>query len=157
MAFNSLQSDFLEAMRNYTSTVAVLSAEHNGVKQAMTATSVASLSLDPPSMIISVNQEASIYNILGKGRNFCVNVLSSKQVALAEVCSKNEEESRFEVGSWSAFNNIPYNSDSLINIFCRCFDISEQTTHTVFFGEVIKIINSKGSTPLLYREGRYIE
>ena len=94
-------------------------------------------------MIIRVNQEASIYNILGKGRNFCVNVLSSKQVALAEVCSKNEEESRFEVGSWSAFNNIPYNSDSLINIFCRCFDLSKQTTHTVFFGAVIKIINSK--------------
>ena len=45
----------------------------------MTATSVTSLSLNPPSMLVCVNKEASIHKILDKGSSFCINVLSNSQ------------------------------------------------------------------------------
>ena len=96
-------------MRRYTSTVNVVSASHNGVKQAMTATSVASLSLDPPSILVSVNTSASIHQILAKDRDFCINVLSNTQKEIAEICSKNEEEdNRFTVLHKNFFFNTLY-------------------------------------------------
>ena len=127
MTLHSLQEEFVDAMRSYTATVNVISAQHSGKKQAMTATSVASLSLDPPSMLISVNKEASIHNILGKNRAFCINVLSPTQIDLAELCSNEEEEERFEKGNWGSYKDIPYNEDSVINIFCNCFDCGKDT------------------------------
>ncbi len=158
MAFNSLQSNFLEAMRNYTSTVAVLSAEHNGVKQAMTATSVTSLSLEPPSMLVCVNHEASIYAVLEKGLSFCVNVLTTEQVGMAEICSKKgKEDERFSVGNWSILEETPYLIDAQSNVFCKCIDLLKYETHTIFLGEVKKVINKKISNPLLYKDGRYLD
>lgn len=157
MSLHTLQEDFTDAMRLYTATVNVISTQHLGLKQAMTATSVASLSLEPPSMLVSVNKEASIHDILGKDRPFCVNVLSAKQEDLAVLCSSEEEEERFGKGNWSFYKDIPYNSDSVVNIFCDCFDSFSQNTHTVFFGEVTKVIKSEDSVPLLYRDGRYIK
>ena len=157
MTLHSLQEEFVDAMRSYTATVNVISAQHSGKKQAMTATSVASLSLDPPSMLISVNKEASIHNILGKNRAFCINVLSPTQIDLAELCSNEEEEERFEKGNWGSYKDIPYNEDSVINIFCNCFDLFNQSTHSVFFGEVTKIIKSGDSVHLIYHDGKYIK
>ena len=57
---SKVQEDFLIAMRGITSTVNVISAKLKEERHAMTATSVASLSLSPPAMIICVNKEASI-------------------------------------------------------------------------------------------------
>ena len=157
MTLHSLQDEFVDAMRFYTATVNVISAQHLGIKQAMTATSVASLSLEPPSMLISVNKEASIHNILGKNRVFCINVLSSTQSDIAKLCSSEEEKERFEKGKWLSYEDIPYNADSVINIFCNCFDLFNQSTHSVFFGEVTKIIKSGDSVPLIYHDGKYIK
>ena len=84
-------------MRGVTSTVSIISAKENGERHAMTATSVTSLSLDPPAMLVCVNKDASIHNIINYGSSFCINILSSRQKELAEVCSKSEEgEARFE-------------------------------------------------------------
>ena len=96
-----VQEDFLTAMRSITSTVNVISAKLREERHAMTATSVASLSLSPPAMIICVNKQASIHYLLKEGKKFTVNVLSVKQKDLSEVCSNSDEgESRFEDDGW---------------------------------------------------------
>ena len=41
----------------------------------MTVSSVASLSLKPPSMMVGVNKEASINGVLDRNSNFCLNLL----------------------------------------------------------------------------------
>ena len=47
-----VQEDFLTVMRSITSTVNIISAKLREERHAMTATSVASLSLSPPAMIV---------------------------------------------------------------------------------------------------------
>ena len=76
MVDSDLTKNFLTSMRGVTSTVTVISAYTNQERHAMTATSVTSLSLNPPSMLVCVNKEASIHKILGKGSSFCINILS---------------------------------------------------------------------------------
>ncbi len=152
-----VQEDFLMAMRGITSTVNVISAKLNEERHAMTATSVASLSLNPPAMIICVNKEASIHNILRKDESFVINVLSNKQRNLSELCSSSEEgESRFEDEGWIVEDEIVFNSNSVSNIICNCTGIVDHSTHSVFFGDVMEVKINKQERALLYRSGGYI-
>lgn len=154
----SAKKDFLQAMRGIAATVTVISSKKGSNQQAMTATSVTSLSLEPPSMLVCVNQEASIYAVLEKGLGFCVNVLTTEQVGMAEICSnKGKEDERFSVGNWSILKETPYLLDAQSNIFCKCIDLLTYETHTIFLGEVKKVINQKVSNPLLYKDGRYLD
>ena len=157
MNSSELKKEFLNSMREVTSTVNIVSSQYQGAKQAMTASSVVSLSLDPPSMLICVNKDASIHDSLDRERFFCINVLAKDQVDLANLCSsKDNEDSRVNSEEWSFYKNIPYNKRANANIFCRCFNSFTHTTHTVFFGEVVKVINNNTKDPLIYGKGKYI-
>jgi len=152
-----VQEDFLMAMRVITSTVNVISAKFNEERHAMTATSVASLSLNPPAMIICVNKEASIHNILRKDKKFVINVLSNKQQNLSELCSSTEEgESRFKDGGWITEDEIVFNDNSVSNIICNCTGVVDHSTHSVFFGDVMEVKNNNQGRALLYGAGRYL-
>ena len=153
-----IKKEFLQAMRGVTSTVTVVSAKKGENKQAMTATSVASLSLDPPSMLVCINHEASIHEVMKEGLGFCINILSLGQENLADICSvKGKEEQRFLEGNWSELKNIPYNSDSKSNLFCNCVQVIQHKTHTIYVGEVTKVINKNTFDPLLYKDGNYLD
>ena len=152
-----VNKEFLRAMRGITSTVTVISAKDGENKQAMTATSVASLSLDPPTMLICINHEASIHDVIKKGLGFCINILSVGQEDLADICSiKEKEVERFLEGDWSESDGIPYNKDSQSNMFCNCIKAIEHTTHTIYLGEIIKVLNQSSFNPLLYKDGNYL-
>ena len=157
MENSKVQEDFLIAMRGITSTVNVISAKLNDERHAMTATSVTSLSLSPPSMIICINKEALIHNTIYEDTKFCINVLSNQQKDLSEVCSNSEEgEPRFKDKGWVDDKELIYNSNSISNIFCLCTKVIDHSTHSVFFGEVIKVnINNKNKA-LLYASGEYL-
>ena len=154
---SKVQEDFLIAMRGITSTVNVISAILKEERHAMTATSVASLSLSPPAMIICVNKEASIHNILRKDKKFVINVLSNKQQNLSELCSSTEEgESRFKDEGWVTEEEIVFNDNSVSNIICICTDVVDHSTHSVFFGDVMEVKNNNQVSALLYSAGGYL-
>ena len=92
MKDSGLKKEFLNSMRGVASTVNVISSQYEDTKHAMTASSVVSLSLDPPSMLVCVNKEASIHQILGKERFFCINILAKDQIDLADLCSSADNE-----------------------------------------------------------------
>ena len=158
MDSDPVKNEFIQAMRGITSTVTVVSAKSGPDQQVMTATSVASLSLEPPSMLVCINHEASIHQVLEKGLGFCINVLTIGQQNVAEVCSnKEKEDQRFLEGNWSVLEDIPYNTVSQSNLFCQCVDAIEQNTHTVYIGTVTKVLNKNKSEPLLYKDGNYLD
>jgi flavin reductase (DIM6/NTAB) family NADH-FMN oxidoreductase RutF len=157
MKDSELKKEFLDSMRGVASTVNVISSQYEDVKHAMTASSVVSLSLDPPSMLVCVNKKASIHQTLEKEKFFCINILSKDQMDLANLCSSaGNEDSRFNSEEWSLSKGIPYNTESSANIFCRCFDSFSYTSHTVFFGEVVEVINNNKEGPLMYGGGKYL-
>ena len=89
MTESDLKKGFLASMRGITSTVCVISAKSSNEKHAMTAISVTSLSIDPPSMLVCINKEASIHGLISKDSSFCINTLSSNQKDIAEICGNN--------------------------------------------------------------------
>ena len=157
MKGSELKKEFINSMRGVSSTVNVISSQYEDTDHAMTASSVVSLSLDPPSMLVCVNKEASIHKKKEKERFFCINILAKDQIDLANLCSSaDNEDSRFNSEEWSLMKGIPYNNESSANIFCRCFDSFFHSSHTVFFGEVVEVINNNKEGPLMYGAGKYL-
>ena len=70
-------SDFRNAMRQLTGGVSVITAGKGRVFSGMTATSVSSLSVDPPSLIVSLNRESSSWPLVKRHGFFGVNILAS--------------------------------------------------------------------------------
>jgi flavin reductase (DIM6/NTAB) family NADH-FMN oxidoreductase RutF len=60
---------FKQAMRHLIGGVSVITAGSGEVRTGLTATSAISLSLDPPTMLICVNREASAWPIIQRERH----------------------------------------------------------------------------------------
>ena len=59
------REEFLTSMRHLAASVSIISAKDSGGKPyAMTASSVTSLSMEPPSILVCVNKSAGIHKAL---------------------------------------------------------------------------------------------
>jgi flavin reductase (DIM6/NTAB) family NADH-FMN oxidoreductase RutF len=150
-------SDFKKAMRRLASTVTIIStADVNGNPYGMTATAVNSLSMDPPSLLICVNHNASIHGPLVARRRFCVNVLTTEHEELVGAFSgKLKGDARFQVGEWhSETTGMPYLDGAQCNLFC---DIESEVpfgSHSIVIGRVTAVRVEEEIRPLIFADGR---
>jgi flavin reductase (DIM6/NTAB) family NADH-FMN oxidoreductase RutF len=147
-----------QAMRRMAASVSIVSTADTGRGYAMTATAVTSVSLEPPSLLVCVNQRAGIYGALEQGRPFCINILNGNQRTLAELCSQGPQtRDRFAIGQWQ--NNaagIPYLPDAQANIFCINDKSLCYASHTIFIGRVESVTMHGEVSPLIYLDGTYM-
>ena len=96
---------FRGAMRHVVGAVSVISTGRGVDITGMTVTSVSSLSIDPPTLIVSVNRASSTWPILKRHGFFGVNILTSDQLDIAERFSGKDGlkgRERFAGGEWVA-------------------------------------------------------
>jgi flavin reductase (DIM6/NTAB) family NADH-FMN oxidoreductase RutF len=154
---DDVEGNFRLAMRRVASTVAIVSAQHDGERHGTTATSVTSLSMDPPSVLVCFNQTSRLHGFLQKQETFCVNVLHTSNIDVAKVFSSGAASAeRFAIGAWrNDADGMPYLSDAQANLFCRKEQEVDYGTHTIFIGRVIKAMTRADISPLLYGDGHY--
>ena len=151
-----MKEKFLEVLRTTKQNVFILAAEKGEEKHAMTVSSVFSVSLEPMSMMVSVNQQAGIHDVLRVNDKFSLNLLASNQIEIAEICSGSEEgQVRFEHNDWE-MEEIPYLKNAQSNLFCSCKKIIPLYSHSLVIGEVDKIFHSGNMNPLIYQDGKYV-
>jgi flavin reductase (DIM6/NTAB) family NADH-FMN oxidoreductase RutF len=76
--------DFRGAMRRLAGGVSVITVGQGSDISGMTVTSVSSLSVDPPTLIVSINRESSSWPLLKRHGFFGVNILTADQLDIAE-------------------------------------------------------------------------
>ena len=151
-----MKEKFLEVLRTTKQNVFILAAEKGEEKHAMTVSSVFSVSLEPMSMMVSVNQQAGIHDVLRVNDKFSLNLLASNQIEIAEICSGSEEgQVRFEHDDWE-MEETPYLKNAQSNLFCSCKKIIPLYSHSLIIGEVDKIFHSGNMNPLIYQDGKYV-
>ena len=150
-----MKEKFLEILRTTKQNVFVLAAESGDQRHAMTVSSVFSVSLEPMSMAVSVNQDASVHDILSVDSKFSLNLLASNQKDIAEICSGSEEgQIRFE-HSYCEFSESPYLKSAQSNLFCICRKIVPLYSHSLVIGEVQNLSHSGKMNPLICQDGKY--
>jgi flavin reductase (DIM6/NTAB) family NADH-FMN oxidoreductase RutF len=153
-----LMQGMRSAMRRLVASVVVVTARHDGVRYAMAASAVTSLSMDPPSLLLCVNKSASIYPILEAETDFCINVLSRSHEPIAVASSGAQKgEGRFAVGDWrdDPDTDTPFLGDAQASLICAVDGIHYYGTHGIFIGRVKRVHLHGDVYPLIYVDGRY--
>ena len=152
-----LKEEMLQSMRRLASSVTVISSANGEQRHAMAATAVTSLSVEPPSLLVCVNQSTAMHALLEEDVDFCVNILSRDQEEVSAMCGgKAHGEERFLTGNWkSSEEGLPYLSDAQSVLICEQDGKYSYGTHTIYIGRIKQIQNSEEISPLIYVDGRY--
>lgn len=152
-----LRDDFRAAMRRVASTVAVVTCQRDGEWAGMAATSVTSLSLDPPSLLVCVNRGAGIRGSVRHGSAFTVNLLDRRHASVSVAFGGGVPVAeRFGTGAWQASETgVPWLEDGLAAVECVVDGEIEYGSHSIIIGRVQSVRISGEATPLIYLDGRY--
>jgi flavin reductase (DIM6/NTAB) family NADH-FMN oxidoreductase RutF len=152
--------DIKEAMRHITSGVSVITVGAEGDRTGLTVTTAHSLSIEPPTMIIGVNRKSSGYSAIRKYKNFCVNVLSGHQRAVAERFSGAggiRGEARYAGSTWSVLTTgAPALDGAIANIDCEVEEVIDRYSHGIFLGLVRDVrFGNPLENQLVYQRNNY--
>ena len=152
--------DFCNAMRRLTGGVSVITAGIGWDISGMTVTSVSSLSVDPPALIVSINREASSWPLVRRYGFFGVNILTSDQIDIAERFTGKDGlrgADRFAGAHWTTrVSGVPLLTDALAVIDCEVEDVVERHSHAIVIGRVLDVAASTRTAALAYWQGRYV-
>jgi flavin reductase (DIM6/NTAB) family NADH-FMN oxidoreductase RutF len=152
----SIQDNFRLAMRRYIYSVSIMSNKDNANNpNAITVSSVTSISMDPPSLLICINKSSRIHDTIELGSKFCINLLNSNQENLSNICSDEDMyDQRFKDNNWN-LDNIPFLQNAQANIFCKVDKLTSYHTHTIVIGLVEDANYADEISTLTYVNGEY--
>jgi flavin reductase (DIM6/NTAB) family NADH-FMN oxidoreductase RutF len=152
--------DFRGAMRQLTGGVSVITAGRGRDISGMTVTSVSSLSVDPPTLIVSINRGASSWPLLKRYGAFGVNILTSDQIDIAERFAGKDGlngTERFTGAEWTTrASGVPLLVGALAAIDCEVEEIVERHSHAIVIGRVRDLQVSSRTAALAYWQGQYV-
>lgn len=151
-------ASFKSAMRRLPSGVGVITAQGPQGPIGMAATSITSLTVEPPSMLFCVNRTAGLHAHLVPGCRLCVNLLADDQrdisIAFGGAVAR---ESRFEIGGWTFdTKGISRLESAQANLSCVVDIVTPYFTHSIVIARVDEIRLSQDGRPLIYQDGQYI-
>jgi flavin reductase (DIM6/NTAB) family NADH-FMN oxidoreductase RutF len=152
--------DFRGAMRHLAGGVSVITVGRGKDIAGMTVTSVSSLSVDPPSLVISINRASSSWPLLKRHGFFGVNILTADQLDVAERFTGKDGlkgAERFAGAEWTTgASGVPLLVGALAAIDCEAEDIIERHSHAVVIGRVLDLRLSSRTAALAYWQGQYV-
>ncbi len=147
-------ANFKAAMRRVASTVTVITSGCDGVLNGMTATAVCSVSAEPPTILIVVNQENRSHGLIERSGAYTVNVLSASQQSLAAHFASSSIAPFATVPHSPGLNKCPIIDNCASYLECVVESRIRSGTHSVFIGRVVASGESD-SLPLIYHDGKY--
>lgn len=153
-----LPDTFKAAMRRLAASVSIVVARGDEGPVGMAATSITSLTVDPPAVLVCVNRMTSLHASLVPTAPISVNLLArhQREVSMAFGGGTPREE-RFKVGDWQeGANGLPALADAQANLECVIDAMLAYGTHSIVIARVIRARVSDTVAPLVYQDGGYL-
>lgn len=147
--------EFRGALSRFASGVSVVTSKgKDGKLHAITVSAFSSLSLNPPLILICIDNRSSLLEHLAAGCSFAVNILGEEQEMLSRRFAAKEPD-RFEgIGYQEGVSGSPLLDDALTTLECQVVDNYAGGDHTIVVGEV-EATHLTDNKPLLYFRGGY--
>lgn len=154
----AMSEGFRAMMRGFPTGVAVVTAlDLAGRPWGMTCSSMCSVTLEPPTLLVSLRGESpTLAAILVRGE-FAVNLLHEDARATAELFASGDQD-RFDRVAWHLDGDAagPHLQDAAHTVAdCRTHTPLPVGDHVVVFGEVHGVTCRADCRPLLYGLRRY--
>ena len=145
-------------MRRLASGVCVIAARIGDERFAMTASSVTSVSDNPPSLLVCINKLVSQQQYFStQGSRFSVNILGDQHEEISNLCAgRDPGRDRFALGNWHQDKTSPYLTDAQAVFFCETDMFISYGTHQIVIAHIKRVhIGDAELAPLLYADGGY--
>jgi flavin reductase (DIM6/NTAB) family NADH-FMN oxidoreductase RutF len=161
LAMAAEPSAFKSAMRELAGGVSIVTVQVGRERSGFTATSVTSLSADPPTVIACVNRMSSSASLLSRTDRFGVSMLTQAQQRVADRFAGMNGvtgSQRYAAERWIQLtaDGAPVMLDSAISLDCHIEDMIEKHSHWILVGRVMAIHRGEvEAAPLVYWRGGY--
>jgi flavin reductase (DIM6/NTAB) family NADH-FMN oxidoreductase RutF len=147
--------DFREVIGHFASGVTVVTTvDAEGLPHGTTASAVSSLSLEPPMVLVCLNETSHTGAAVAETGRFAINILTDAQASLARQLAKKGSRKLSAVETTPGGLGLPLVTGSLAHLECEVVDDVRGGTHRVFLGAVRSAAALSGA-PLTYYRGRF--
>ena len=148
---------FIDGMSKAACTVNIVTSDGEAGRAGLTVSAMSSVSADPTSLLICVNQQSRSCDIITQNEVFCVNVLNEGQSYISDTFAMpGEIDDKFAVAQWSDIHTgSPALIDALVNFDCELKKSFKWGSHYILIGEVKRIASRESGNPLIYANRAY--
>lgn len=149
---------FKAAMRRLAASVSIVVAKGDEGPVGIAATSITSLTVDPPAVLVCINRTTSLHALLVPTAPLSINLLARRQMDVsAAFGGGTPKEERFRIGSWvEGSNGLPQLKGAQANLDCVIDAMLAYGTHSIVIARVLSAKVSDGVDPLIYQDGGYL-
>jgi flavin reductase (DIM6/NTAB) family NADH-FMN oxidoreductase RutF len=144
-------------MTALASGVVLVTCRHAGRPWGMTVTAFASVSADPPTVLVSLGSGTASARAIAATGAFGVSILSREQIGVAQHGAVAGAAKFLDalVEPLERLSASPAVPQALAHLDCDVVDIVDAADHTVFFAHVRAVRRLRGGDPLLYHGRGY--
>jgi len=149
---------FREAMSRMGASVHVVTTAGPAGQTGFTATAVASVSDQPPTLLVCLNRRSNSAPVLSANRVFSVNTLRAEEETIADLFAgrTGNRDERFATGEWLTLaTGSPVLASAVVSFDCRVSEIKAVGSHNVIFGVVEAVRLGVPGEALVYHERAY--
>lgn len=157
--------EFREVLGHFATGVTVTTVRAEGpggpILHGMTANAFASLSLDPPLVLVCVDRATGMHDLITQAEGFAVTILTRQQEGLARHFAsprRPEGVEQFNGVAWQPgpASGAPVLHDGLAYVDCSRYGLVDGGDHTIVVGraDAVRVLRDDGE-PLLFYQARY--
>lgn len=155
---NVTPEDLRVVMRQWVTGVTIVTSVHDGIRHGMTVSSFTSVSLEPPIVTVSLENQSRTHHLVSESGVFAITFLSSKQKEISErfAGKKTEYTDRFSgLATWTFRTGAPLLGEGLAFLDCQVLAAYTFGANTLFIGKVLAAKLGEKGDPLIYHNRHY--
>ncbi|MGB0852629.1 MAG: flavin reductase family protein [Pikeienuella sp.] len=149
---DAARATFVSAMRGVANSVTIVTTDGSAGRRGATVSAFASVSADPPMILVCLHGQSTIAAKVRENGVFCVNVLPEGAGDLAV---------QFSGATETPWEGVPYDGPGAPRLAgatafsAQVASVTEQGSHVIIFGKVTDTTAS-GARPLIYLDGEFL-
>ncbi|MBA3944719.1 MAG: flavin reductase family protein [Herpetosiphonaceae bacterium] len=147
------EAEFRQVLGHFASGVTVVTMQAHGQLHGLTVSAFASLSLDPPLILVCIDRHYPSHEFLQQAGTFAVNILREDGERLSRHFASRVEDKFAGVAYHQGVTGAPLLDEALATLECKHTTTLPGGDHSIFIGEVIATATHEGNPLLYYRSG----
>lgn len=150
-------AEFRAAMASMAATVNVVTARRGDERIGRTVTSMLSLSMTPPTILVSIDIMSRLADFIAKTGGFSFAMLADDQQAVGDAfAGRHDPADRFGHGQWSEWpSGHPMLQGAVTTLDCEVIGAIETGTHVLFAGAIVEVETTTSRAPLIWQRHHY--
>lgn len=146
--------EFRTALSRFASGVTVVTVAIDQALHGMTASSFASVSLDPPLVLVALDKSSHTRTLVARRRAFAVNILGADQETLSRAFAQSGHKPFDDLTYRLSADGLPLLDGAIAWLECTVDQTIDAGDHDIVIGAVQRC-ETRGGTPLIYYERAY--